>query len=140
MTDVIRHQGVIDSIEGAHLKVKILQTSACASCKALDMCKSSESKEHLIDVYDYSSSSYSVGDEVTIEGATSYGVQAVLIAYVYPFIFLFIATFATYYALDGNELVAASAGLGILVPYYLIIYMMRDKLTKKFSFTIIKNQ
>ncbi|MBQ3771384.1 MAG: SoxR reducing system RseC family protein, partial [Bacteroidaceae bacterium] len=62
-----------------------------------------------------------------------------LLAYMYPFVLLLVATFAAYYAFGKNEIVAAAAGLGILVPYYFVLYTMRARLTKKFSFTIIKN-
>ena len=39
-------------------------------------------------------------------------------------------------SLTGNEVNAALASLGSLVPYYFIIYMCRDKIRARLSFRI----
>ena len=70
-----------------------------------------------------------------VNGTTSMGMQAVILAFGVPFLVLFIALYATI-RITGNELTAAVAGLLALVPYYLIIYMCRKKLSRKFFFTI----
>ena len=49
MTNIIKHQGTVEHIEGTHVQVRIIQTSACSSCSAKSLCHSSESKEKLID-------------------------------------------------------------------------------------------
>ena len=51
MGQYITHQGRVESINEKHIKVRITQTSACASCEAKKLCNSSESKEKLIDIY-----------------------------------------------------------------------------------------
>ena len=63
------------------------------------------------------------------------GMQSVLLAFGVPFLVLFIALYATL-QITGDELTAAIAGLLALVPYYLIIYLCRGKLSRKFFFTI----
>ena len=52
MKEIIEHQGVIESIEDAHVRVNIVQMAACSGCKARSLCTSSESKEKIIDVYE----------------------------------------------------------------------------------------
>lgn len=137
MADIIKHQGIVESINGAHVRVKILQTSACASCSAKGHCGSADNKEKMVDIYNVAShSSYSLGQEVTIYGTTSMGLQAVLIAFVIPFIIL-IATLAVVLSVaDDNEPMAALFSLIALIPYYVCVYLFRHKLSKKFSFTL----
>lgn len=85
-------------------------------------------------------SSYRIGEEVMIYGTTSMGMQAVLLAFGIPFLVLLITLFISM-RLTGDELRSALVALSALLPYYLIIYVCRNKLSKKFSFTLepIKN-
>ncbi len=141
MTDIIKHRGIVENIDGSHIQVRIIQTSACSACSVKGHCNASESKEKLIDVYDTKASSYQKGEEVMLYGTTSMGMQAVLLAFGVPFLVLLITLFVAMRLTDGNELKSALIALLALIPYYLIIYVCRNKLSKKFSFTLepIKN-
>ena len=127
MTDIIKHRGIVENIEGSHVRVRIVQTSACSACSVKGHCNASESKEKLIDVFDMKASSYRIGEEVMIYGTTS--------------LVLLITLFISMRLTGGNELRSALVALSALLPYYLIIYVCRNKLSKKFSFTLepIKN-
>ena len=57
MTDIIKHRGIVENIEGSHVRVRIVQTSACSACSVKGHCNASESKEKLIDVFDMKASS-----------------------------------------------------------------------------------
>lgn len=141
MTDIIKHRGIVENIRGSHIQVRITQTSACSACSVKGHCNASESKEKLVDVYDAKASSYRVGEEVMLYGTTSMGMQAVLLAFGVPFLILLITLFISMRLTDGDELLSAVIALLALIPYYLIIYICRNKLSKKFSFTLepIKN-
>ena len=52
MADTIKHQGIVENINGTHLQVRIVQTSACAACSIKGHCTSADAKEKLIDVTD----------------------------------------------------------------------------------------
>ena len=93
MTDIIKHRGIVENIEGSHVRVRIVQTSACSACSVKGHCNASESKEKLIDVFDMKASSYRIGEEVMIYGTTSMGMQAVLLAFGIPFLVLLITLF-----------------------------------------------
>lgn len=136
MTDIIKHRGIVENIDGSHIQVRIIQTSACSACSVKGHCNASESKEKLIDVYDTKASSYQKGEEVMLYGTTSMGMQAVLLAFGVPFLVLLITLFVAMRLTDGNELKSALIALLALIPYYLIIYVCRNKLSKKFSFTL----
>lgn len=135
MADIIKHRGIVENINGLHIQVRIVQTSACSACSIKGHCNASESKDKLIDVYDNHAADYYKGQNVMVNGTTSMGMQAVILAFGVPFIVLFIALYATI-QITGNELIAAVAGLLALVPYYLILYICRGKLSRKFFFTI----
>lgn len=138
---MIKHRGIVENINGSHIQVRIVQTSACSACSVKGHCHASESKEKLIDVFDPKASSYREGEEVMLYGATSMGMKAVFWAFGVPFLVLLITLFIAMRLTDGDELKSAVIALLALVPYYLIIYICRSKLSKKFSFTIepIKN-
>ena len=139
MTNVIKHQGTVESINGSHLKVRILQTSACSSCSAKGHCNAAESKEKLIDIKDVTAS-YQIGQSVLIVGETSMGMQAVWLAFGLPFLLLISTLFITMHFTDADEALSALAALGVLAPYYLIIYLLKNKLSKHFRFTIIPSE
>ena len=137
MADIIKHRGIVEKVEGSHVVVRIVQTSACAACSAKGLCNASESKEKQIDVYEVNAS-YQIGEEVVLCGTTSMGMRAVFLAFGIPMLLLLVALFVTMRVTDGDALVSSLVALLAVVPYYLVIYFMKDKLNKTFSFTIEK--
>ena len=134
MADTIRHQGIVENINGTHLQVRIVQTSACASCSIKGHCSSADTKEKLIDVID-ESSSYQPGDRVWVTGELSMGVMAVLFAFIFPFLILIISLFV-FMSIWNDELRSALCSLALLIPYYYILWLNKSRLGKKFSFSI----
>ena len=49
MANSIRHQGVVERVNGPHIQVRIVQVSACATCSIKGHCTSSDTKEKLIE-------------------------------------------------------------------------------------------
>ena len=138
MADIIKHRGVVEKIEGTHVVVRIVQTSACSACSAKGLCNASESKEKQIDVYGVQAS-YRIGEEVVVCGTTSMGMRAVLLAFGVPLLILLLALFVTMRITDGDALLSAFVALLAVMPYYLLVYFMKDKLDRTFSFTIENN-
>lgn len=138
MKENIRHNGIIERIEGDIVYIRIMQQSACAGCHARSMCSASESKVKIIEVIDHSGR-FQVDEEVVICGQIAMGLEAVLIAFVVPIV-LIIAMVAAGLHFNWGETVSAIAGLALLIPYYLILYLMRDRLKRKFVFTLEKQE
>ena len=137
MNNKISHLGIVESIEGSHVRVKILQGSACSACSVKGHCNVSESKEKIIDIYNEENAGRcAVGQHVMVCGTTSMGMKAVFLAFVLPFLLLFVSLFVTMRITDGDEAVSALISLCTLIPYYLIIYLCRNKISRTFSFTI----
>ena len=137
MADIIKHRGIVEKIEGSHVVVRIVQTSACSACSAKGLCNASESKEKQIDVYEVNPS-YRIGEEVMLCGSTSMGMRAVLLAFGIPVLLLLAALFITMRVTDGDALLSSIVALLAVIPYYLVIHLMKDKLNKTFSFVIEK--
>lgn len=133
--NTIKHLGIVENIQGSHLSVRIVQTSACAACSVKGHCSSADSKDKIIDIIDTAAASYQVGENVMVVGETSLGMQAVALAFIIPFVLL-IFTLFLFMALIENELYAALLSLAVLVPYYYILWLNKTRLKQKFSFTI----
>ena len=133
--NTIKHLGIVENIQGSHLSVRIVQTSACAACSVKGHCSSADSKDKIIDIIDTAAASYQVGENVMVVGETSMGMQAVALAFIIPFVLL-IFTLFLFMALIENELYAAFLSLAVLVPYYYILWLNKTRLKQKFSFTI----
>ena len=122
MANTIKHQGIVENINGSHLQVRIIQTSACASCSIKGHCSSADTKEKLIDVTDDNVSSYQPGDRVWVIGELSMGVMAVLLAFILPFLVLIFSLFI-FMAIWNDELGSALCSLALLIPYYYILWL-----------------
>ncbi|VFB14834.1 SoxR reducing system RseC family protein [Bacteroides heparinolyticus] len=133
---IIRHQGIVENISGSHLQVRIVQTSACASCSVKGHCSSAETKEKLVDVYDVDAASYRPGDRVWVAGRLSMGAMAVLLAFILPFLVLIVSLFVLM-AVRNDELFAALGSLALLIPYYYILWLNKARIGKKFSFSVL---
>ena len=133
--NTIKHLGIVESIQGSHLSVRIVQTSACAACSAKGHCSSADSKDKVIDIIDTAASSFRVGERVMVVGEMSMGMMAVALAFIIPFVLLVVSLFL-FMSLIGNELYAALLSLTVLVPYYFVLWLNKTRLKQKFSFTI----
>lgn len=135
MSNKIKHAGVVDGVEGECVRVRILQSSACSACKVAAHCNASETKEKIIDVMDADASHYQKGDQVMVVADTAVGFRASLYGYLLPLI-LMVVTLVGVLAATHSEGLAALSALGILMPYYVLLFLMRNKLRNRLSFTL----
>lgn len=132
----ISHSGIIESVDGKCVKVRILQTSACAACKVASHCNASESKEKIIDVLNVNDvSSLSVGDTVMVSASRDVATRSLLFGFGLPFVVL-VTVLIVVLQLTGREGLAAVSGLGALIPYYLVLWLFRDIIQQKLSFEL----
>lgn len=135
MSNKIKHAGVVDGVEAECVRVRILQSSACSACKVAAHCNASETKEKIIDVMDADASHYQKGDQVMVVADTAVGFRASLYGYLLPLI-LMVVTLVGVLAATHSEGLAAVSALGILMPYYVLLFLMRNKLRNRLSFTL----
>ncbi len=131
----VTHPGIIKSISGNTLDIKIIVSSACASCKIKGVCTVSDVEEKGVLVKVKDSSQYKPGQNVTIEMKQSMGTWAVMLGYIFPFLVLLVSMII-FTALKIDEGLAGILSISLLVPYYLILYITRNKLGDKFDYTI----
>lgn len=136
MSESIRHKGIVEKVDGSTVYVRIIQQSACSGCHAQSMCGASESKVKVIEVPD-SSGQFRENEEVELCGRSSLGLQAVLLAFVLPLLIV-VTTIIAGTNMQWEETTSGLTGLLLLVPYYCILYLLRDKLKRQFIFTLKK--
>ena len=135
MSGKISHSGIVESIAGGCVRVRILQASACAACKVAGHCHVSEVKEKLVDVRCADSAAYQTGQEVVVYATRDVARLALLLGFVLPFVLL-LGVLVVVLRLTGNEGVAALSALGSLVPYYLLLWLFSDRVGRYVSFHI----
>lgn len=136
MSNRIRHSGVVDTINEGSVKVRILQTSACAHCKVAGHCNSSESKEKIVDVYNVPDwRLLSIGDEVIVTASVSMAANALLLCFGVPLVIM-IAVLVLIYVFTSDEAVAALGSIAALVPYYAVLYLCKDVFRRRMAFEI----
>ena len=136
MTNTIEHQGFIIEINNNIAHVRIEQTSACASCHVKSVCGASEKTEKIIDAH-IADNTLKVGDQVTIIGQKSLGFQAIILAYILPFVVI-IASLFIVNIFTTNEVIIGTCALASLIPYFAILRLMQNKIQAKFQFYAIK--
>ncbi|WP_297901269.1 SoxR reducing system RseC family protein [uncultured Parabacteroides sp.] len=136
MSESINHTGFVEKIDGDTVFVRITQQSACSGCHAQSICSASEKKDKIIEVPDRSGR-FRVNEEVMVCGQNSMGLQAVALAFVIP-LAIVVAAIVIGTNLHWNETTSGLTGLLLLLPYYCILYLMRDKLKRRFIFTLKK--
>ena len=136
MSTKISHSGVIESISEGCVQVRILQTSACAACKVAGHCHASESKEKIIDVLNAGDTSrLKVGDSVVVSASRDVANNALLLGFGAPFLLL-VSVLLIMLQVVSDEGVAALAALSALLPYYGLLFLMRDRIKQKIAFSI----
>jgi sigma-E factor negative regulatory protein RseC len=132
----IEHRGIIDRFTDHSVIVKILSESACSACHAKGACSAADMQNKEIEVTG-SSIGLRTGEMVNLIMDQSQGFKAVMIAYVYPFIVLFGGLLAAN-AAGLSEIICAFVAIGLLPPYFFIVYLFRQKVRENFSFSIRK--
>jgi len=138
MSTKISHSGIVESIAEGCVKVRILQTSACAACKVASHCNASESKVKIVDVFNVGNiSTLKVGDDVVVSASGDVAGHALLLGFGFPFLIL-VAVLFVVLQLTSNEGVAALSGLAALLPYYLILWLFRKRIQHRLAFSLEK--
>ena len=132
----ISHSGIVESISEGCVQVRILQASACAACKVAGHCHASESKEKIVDVLNVRDTSrLKVGDSVTVCASHDVANRALLLGFGLPFLILVFVLLVAFKLLSDEGLAALTA-LVALVPYYFVLYLLRDRIQQKMAFFI----
>lgn len=133
----IIHDGEVVDVRRDGVTVKMVCRSACSSCHAKGICSVSDEAVKMIDVPMPPFTLLEPGDKVNVELTTSMGLKAVWISYVIPLAILMILIL-TLSAFGLKELVTGLSSIAGVAIYYLVIYLIRDRISKEFCFVIKK--
>lgn len=133
--ETISHEGIVTKITDDELEIKILAQSACAACHAKSACGMGEQAEKILTVPRPKERDFALNQKVNVRMAIGQGNKAAVLAYLIPIVLL-LAVLFTCLGLGLGEGLSALISIVALVPYYIVLYLRRDKLKKKFEYTI----
>ena len=135
MKNEIKHRAKVVEMTPDFTTVEIVVSSACSECHAKGMCGMSETQEKVISLPTDPYATYNVGDEVRLCTKMSMGMKAVWISYVIPLAILMILILSLS-AIFKNEVLTGLVSVGGVALYYLVIWLLRDRLNNEFVFYI----
>ena len=135
MRNEIKHTAKVIEMTPEFTTVEILVSSACSECHAKGLCGMSEVQEKVVSLPTDPYATYNVGDQVQLCTRMSMGMKAVWISYVIPLAVLMILILSLS-AVFENDAAVGLASVGGVALYYLVIWLLRDRLKNEFVFYI----
>ena len=133
--ETISHEGIVTKITDDELEIKILAQSACAACHAKSACSMGEQAEKFLTVPRPNGRDFALNQKVNVIMAVGQGNKAAVLAYLIPIVLLLAVLFVCL-GLGINEGLSALISIVALVPYYIVLYLKRDKLKNQFLYII----
>lgn len=90
-----------------------------------------------VDVHDPDAETRNIGDRVVVETGARNGRDAVLLGFVWP-LAVFVLALVIAIVLGTSDCVASFYALMALVVYYALLYAMRKRVGRRFSFRIVE--
>lgn len=127
-------QGVVESIATDCITVRIECNSACSACHAKSMCVSTDKAEKRVEV-EPDGREYQIGDKVIVYGQRQIAFKALFWGYLCPLL-LVVVSLAILVNSGQSEIVSGCISILLLLPYYLVLFLLRNRFKKKFVFKI----
>ena len=137
-TNGITHIGKVIGIFRDTVTVAVESSEACGSCASRSACSLGvESKTRNILITTLEAENYTIGESVMVSTKTQMGLMAVALCYAVPAVVLVVAI-ALAVGCGVSEGLSALISLGSVALYYTALWLFRDKLSMKISFSIHK--
>ena len=133
--ETVTHEGIVTKITDDELEIKILAQSACAACHAKSACGIGEQQKKILIVPKPKGQTFKLLQKVNVTMTIGQGNKAAVLAYLIP-ILLLLAVLFVCLGLGLNEGISALISIIAIIPYYITLYLCRDKLKKKFDYFI----
>lgn len=132
---IVKHQGIVSKISSHSITVSLKGNLHCEACNAKSACGVSDSDSKEIEI-NAPTQSLNLNENVEVFLKKDLGLKAVFWAYVFPFILLFVVLMiaSAYY----QEWIAGLLALGILIPYYLLLYLLKNSFKSAFQVSVSK--
>lgn len=133
-SEVISHDGIVTGTDSEGVvEIAISTGTACSACHAGSACIMGSDGMRSIRIR--TEKKYSAGEKVTVTMEQSQGRRAVIIGYVIPLVVL-LASFVIFSMAGIGELFICLASFAALAACYFIIWLLRDRIGKHFTFKI----
>ena len=132
---MITHQGVVSKIASTKITVVLKGNINCEGCKAQSACGVSDSNDKEIDISN-SIETFKLNETVEVVLKKELGLKAVFWAYFFPFILMVLVLVASSFFV--KEWLAGLLSLCVLIPYYVVIYILKNTFQQAFQISILK--
>jgi positive regulator of sigma E activity len=130
----LEHVGLVTDSQNGRIKISLVG-SGCSAChKSLCMLGDSKAKE--VEITE-NQNRFKSGDEVIVKINPASGYKAVALLYFIPFILMVLALVGMS-RLGYHEGLAGLTSLLILIPYYGMIYLLKNSLSSQCSIDVEK--
>jgi len=129
-------KGIIESTNNNRIRIRIDRESACGHCDAHGICSLAGLSERIVEIDD-ATPCYTVGETALVTITRSMGNKAILLGYLIPFVLL-VTTLIISTVCMLPEWLAGILSLWMLLPYYFLLYLFRERLRRKITFSIRK--
>lgn len=137
-SECIERSATITAIADGEVCLTVLRPSACSHCEAAGHCHASESRLETITLErSQLPSDIALGDQVSLEMQSALGMRAVLLTMVVPTILIIATTILLSY-LEVSTLAQILIALGVATLYMLLLWLMRHRFERTFTFTVRK--
>ena len=138
MPDVaVSHTGIVRTVTPDAAVVEILSRAACGSCAAAGLCSVAEASRKEVRVP--GARGFSEGEEVEVTLRRSLGNRAALLAYGLPAVLVLLLVVGLSFT-PLHELWVGLAGVLALALYYGTLFLLRERISRDYVFTIQKKQ
>ena len=138
-SNIATHDGIVISSANGKVCVEMQVVSACSICKSHEKCAFVDKDKKVVEIDTDNWQQYNVGQNVIVSVNESLGLLAVLLAYILPALII-VGSVVLLSSLCQSEVVAASVSIVIIAVYFIVLYRFRNRLQKKFTFSLTKNQ
>lgn len=131
----IDHQAIVKRIEPDGITVAIISSERCGGCAAAVLCGAQQSLEQKVEVP--RPEDFTVGERVSVTATEPSQVRAVWLGIGIPCVLFLLVIFGLL-AIRVKQGWAALGGLLVLIPYYLILYRYRKRITRRIQWIVKK--
>lgn len=133
--DHVKHEGIVSRITDNSITVSLKGNLHCEACNAKSACGVSDSGSKEIEIKT-PKQSLELHENVEVFLKKELGLKAVFWAYVFPFILLFAVLLiaSAVYA----EWIAGLVAIGVLIPYYGLLYVLKNSFKNTFKVSVAK--
>ena len=133
MSEIV-HKAIISDIREKLIIAQISRGEACGSCALKEACGQT-TNTHQVAIESDNTDQYSIGQQIEVIISQSQAYYAAFWGYLLPLVLILFVLFTTY-TLSKSEELAAIVSLGILVIYYVLLWIFRSYFQRKLQIRI----